>query len=123
MLCSDCEVVVHVISCFPHSELVRSGHANSIEAVQLCILLLPQKNHLRLRQVLHFISTASVNPQLRLSKTQSNSSVLLEKFGPVILRRCAKLGGQSGSVSSKGDLCTLVAFMVKHHQSILKVSN
>lgn len=85
--------------------------------MQLCYLLLPQQNRLRLHRLLRFISKASTNPQLRLSSTQSNAAVLSENLGPAILRRCA-----TNKVNSKDDdISTLVAFMVEHYRSILKV--
>lgn len=103
-------------------KLVRRNHAHSVEAMQLCYLLLPQRNRLRLHRLLRFVSKASGNSKLCLSEDRPNSLVLLEKLGPVILRRSARISScQNDSTEAKDDLCTLVKFMVKHYQSILKV--
>ncbi len=103
---------------FPPAGLIEGGRGQSVEALQLCSLLLPQPNRLRLHRLLRFISKASANPQLRLSKTRSNRSVLLEQIAPAILRR----SGRVDCVERSDDVSTLVEFMVQNYQTILEVT-
>ena len=103
------------------SELIRSGHAHSIEAMQLCCLLLTQQSRLKLHHVLCFVNEASTNPKLRLSKDQPNLSVLLEQFCPVVMRRSSRRGHHVESSGMRDDLCTLLTFMAEHCHSIMKV--
>ena len=89
------------------------------DALQLCSLLLPQSNRTRLHRILRLIYKASTNPQLHLSKTQSNKDVLLGQFASIILRSDSKLSRIEEE--ERRSVEKLVSFMAQHYQQIFKV--
>jgi len=60
----------------PPPGLIQEQKPGATNALQLCSLLLPQTNRLRLHRVLRLISKAGANTQLQLSRTQSNREVV-----------------------------------------------
>lgn len=57
-------------------ELIHGRKPGAVDALQLCSLLLPQTNRLRLHRVLRLINKAGGNTQLQLSKSQTNRQVV-----------------------------------------------
>lgn len=57
-------------------ELIHGRKPGAVDALQLCSLLLPQTNWLRLHRVLRLINKAGGNTQLQLSKSQTNRQVV-----------------------------------------------
>lgn len=98
--------------------LIQGKKAGAADALQLCSLLLPQTNRIRLHRVLRFIHKAGANPQLRLSKTHTNSQVLLSYITPSVLH---PPGRDKHSEHEKASMQTLVAFMSQHYQHIFKI--
>lgn len=56
--------------------LIREHKPGASDALQLCSLLLPQTNRMRLHRLLRLINKASSNSQLRLSRTHTNREVV-----------------------------------------------
>ena len=92
-----------------------------MEALQLCFLLLPRAQRLKLHRVLRFLSKAASNQQLQLSISRTNWSVLLENFAPVVLQRSSKVD-PAERAEVKEDGRVLVTFMVKNYHEILEVT-
>lgn len=100
-------------------KLLSQGRSDgATDALQLCSLLLPQTNRMRLHRVLRLIKKAGANSQLHLSRTQSNRDVLLGHFTSLIL--CSSFKSRP-SEREREDALTLVGFMSQHYQKIFKV--
>ena len=59
---------------------------NALASLQLLALLLPPASRRKLQLLLKFILKISLNPELSLDKSQSNASLCLATFLPVVLR-------------------------------------
>ena len=56
--------------------MLEKDVTRAVDALQLCSLLLPQSNRVRLHRTLRFINKASANERLRLSPDNSNQRVV-----------------------------------------------
>ena len=65
-----------VMILYLHPDLIRAGKLSAVDATQLCSLLLPQTNRMRVHRVLRLIKKAGENSELRLSTTQTNLQVV-----------------------------------------------
>ena len=122
-------------------ELIHGKKPGAVNALQLCSLLLPQTNRLRLHRVLRLINKAGGNTQLQLSKTQTNRQVvsqhdhhvwpcralacvllpfpqLLDAFSTLALRPSSK---GCCSEQERTDVQTLVSFLSLHYQQVFTV--
>ena len=122
-------------------ELIHGKKPGAVNALQLCSLLLPQTNRLRLHRVLRLINKAGGNTQLQLSKTQTNRQVvsqhdhhmwpcralacvlfpflqLLDAFSTLALRPSSK---GCCSEQERTDSQTLVSFLSLHYQQVFTV--
>ena len=145
MLCRTAFYHPYVPSSPPSSlfppELIHGKKPGAVNALQLCSLLLPQTNRLRLHRVLRLINKAGGNTQLQLSKTQTNRQVvsqhdhhvwpcralacvllpflqLLDAFATLALRPSSK---GSCSEQERTDSQTLVSFLSLHYQQVFTV--
>ena len=66
----------HTLTLSSPAGLLRAGKPTAVDALQLCLLLLPQNNRIRVQRALHTIDKASHNSRLHLSPTHSNRDVV-----------------------------------------------
>ena len=62
--------------------IVRSGKSDTaIDALQLCMLLLPRANKIKLQKLLRFMSKVASNKQLLLTDLMNNRQVVSVRLG------------------------------------------
>ena len=62
--------------------IVRSGKSDTaIDALQLCMLLLPRANKIKLQKLLRFMSKVASNQQLLLTDLMNNRQVVSGRLG------------------------------------------
>lgn len=56
--------------------LMRADAAGALKALQLCTLLLPRENRVRLYRLLRFMAKVAANRELRLTELMSNRQLV-----------------------------------------------
>ncbi|XP_030644247.1 DEP domain-containing protein 7-like [Chanos chanos] len=84
----------------------------ALEALQLCLKLLPQHSREELRRLLHFMALAADPAEVKLHKETENRMVVKKVFSKAIVHsKCLP----------KGKVDLLVLFMLDNHQEIFKI--